>query len=76
MKIDLSKKAEKFLDKLSDRQSHRILTALWKLPAGDVKPMQGEDGFRLRVGDWRILYDIVDNVIIVREIGSRGDIYK
>jgi mRNA interferase RelE/StbE len=43
----------------------------------NVKKLKGRDGYRLRVGDWRIVYDI-DNgvlVLIVIEIGPRGSIY-
>lgn len=41
--------------------------------------MRGYEGyFRLRVGDYRIIYTVNDNVLIVRviEVGNRGDIYK
>lgn len=44
----------------------------------DVKPLQGRDGFRLRIGDWRLIYEIDRGrlIILVVEIGSRGDVYK
>ncbi len=37
-----------------------------------------DDLFRLRVGDWRIIYQIIDDqlLILVLEIGSRGEIYR
>ena len=76
MRIDIKKKAEKFLDKLSAKDKARIVKAIYKLPNGDIKPLQGEDGFRLRVGDWRIVYDIIGDEIIIYDIGNRGDIYK
>jgi mRNA interferase RelE/StbE len=43
----------------------------------NVKKLKGRDGYRLRVGDWRVVYDL-DNgvlVLIVIEIGPRGSIY-
>jgi len=42
-----------------------------------VKKLKGRDGYRLRVGDWRVVYDIEAGklVLIVIEIGPRGDIY-
>ena len=45
--------------------------------ARNVKKLKGRDGYRLRVGDWRIVYDIEAGklVLIVIEIGPRGDIY-
>ncbi|WP_448190523.1 type II toxin-antitoxin system RelE family toxin [Azospirillum sp. sgz301742] len=45
--------------------------------ARNVKALKGRSGFRLRVGDWRVVYEI-DNgvlVLIVIEIGPRGGIY-
>ena len=41
--------------------------------------MQGYTGYyRLRVGDYRIIYTVNNAVFLVRviEIGNRGDIYK
>lgn len=44
------------------------------------KKLHGElaGSFRLRVGDFRIVYDILreENLVILHAIGSRGDIYK
>jgi len=44
----------------------------------DIKALQGRDGFRLRVGKWRVIYHKDDNAmtILVVDAGSRGDIYK
>lgn len=44
----------------------------------NVKRMEGVDGYRLRAGDWRVLYEIVDDrlVIVVVKIKPRGDAYK
>lgn len=77
MKIQILKRGKKFISNLPQREQHRILDALFKLPDGDVKPLEGiKDAFRLRVGKWRVVYRISDNVIIIHDIGSRGDIYK
>jgi mRNA interferase RelE/StbE len=40
--------------------------------------MTGREGYRLRIGDWRALYRIENDrlVILVVDIGPRGDIYK
>lgn len=45
--------------------------------ARNVKPLKGRPGYRLRVGDWRIVYDVQTDVLtlIVIEIGPRGSIY-
>jgi len=38
----------------------------------------GRDGYRIRVGIYRIIYDIFDTTLVVDvvNIGSRGDIYE
>ena len=42
-----------------------------------VKKLVGRPGYRLRVGDWRVIYDIEAGRLVVRvlEIGARGGIY-
>ena len=44
----------------------------------DVQPLQGRDGYRLRIQGWRALYTIEHDhlVILVLDLGPRGDIYK
>ena len=76
MEIRLSKKAAKFLKKQSLQNQQRIYIAIQALPAGDIKKLQNRNGWRLRVGDFRILFDRYGNIIDVLEIGNRGDIYK
>ena len=46
------------------------------LPKGDVKALQGKDGYRLRIGDYRVIFNNIDNIIFIRMIGNRGQIYK
>ena len=41
-----------------------------------VVKLQGQDGFRLRVGDWRVIFDKYGNVIAILEIGPSGGIYE
>ena len=43
----------------------------------NVTKLQGREGYRLRVGDWRILYDLEDNelIMLVLEMDTRGGIY-
>lgn len=39
--------------------------------------MKGEPGFfRMRVGDFRIIFSLTTNAVIIEKIGPRGDIYK
>ena len=70
---------EKFLDSQPQAVRHRIMHAVSKLPnKGDISPLEGRSGFRLRVGSFRILFliDHAKNIVDVVAIGNRGDIYK
>jgi len=44
----------------------------------NAKKLQGRPGYRLRVGDWRVIYEINKDqvVIIVMKIAPRGEVYK
>ncbi len=44
----------------------------------NAKKLQGRPGYRLRVGDWRVIYEIIDEqlIILVLDIGARGGIYQ
>ena len=44
--------------------------------ANNVKKLQGREGFRLRVGEWRVIFDDHGNVLAILEIGPRGSIYE
>ncbi len=46
--------------------------------AANVKKLVGRPGFRLRVGDWRVIYtlDAGRLVVLVLDIGARGGIYQ
>lgn len=81
-RIVIEKPAEKFIVKLPKPEKERVLRAIYKLPQeGDIKQLKGKRSkglFRLRVGDYRIIY-AVDNgklVIFVIDAGNRGQIYN
>lgn len=73
-----SKQAAKYLNSADKPTQQRIREGIEKIPEGDIRPMEGyTDGTcRLRVGKYRIIFVIVGETVVVREIGSRGDIYK
>ena len=79
-KIEIDKRAVRFLAKQPLPQRKRLFQAISKLPfIGDIKPLKGHNGyFRLRVGDYRVIYTVFNELLSVRviEIGNRGDIYK
>ena len=79
-KVVLKKRAKKFIDRLPQTERKRLVSAIELLPKGEnIKPLKRyENLFRLRVGDYRVIYTI-DNgelMIMVIDAGSRGDIYK
>ena len=76
MKIEYSKQAIKFLEKQDIPTRKRLKTEIENLPYGDVKKMQGTSGYRLRVGDFRILFDREGYVFAITRIDNRGQIYK
>jgi len=58
-----------------------IKTAIYSLannprPQG-FKKLRNRDGYRIRVADYRIIYDIFDNLLVVDviDLGHRKDIY-
>lgn len=78
----IEKKAKKQLAKISEPEFSRIVEAIEKLafeprPTG-AKKLSGRDGYRIRVGNFRVIYNIQDKklVILVLEIGHRKDVYK
>ncbi|MDR1664199.1 MAG: type II toxin-antitoxin system RelE/ParE family toxin [Clostridiales bacterium] len=80
MKFELTidKTALKFIAKQPPKEKIRILRAINKLPEGDVLKMSGKYNlYRLRVGGYRIIYTIEEEVFMIRviEAGNRGDIY-
>ena len=79
-KIIIKKKAKKFIDKLPMPTKKRIIEAINLLPYGsDIKQMKGHDDlFRLRVGDYRIIYTVDNGELTVYVIGAgnRGQIYN
>lgn len=78
-RVIIEKKAEKFIRKQGKKDQERLLKAAYKLPEGaDIKKLKGSDLFRVRVGNYRILYTIDDGikVITVENIDNRGDVYK
>ncbi len=76
MEIHYSKQAEKFLKKQNLSTRSRILDAIHGLPMGDVKKLQGRNGYRLRVGSYRIIFDKDGNILYIERIDNRGQVYK
>jgi mRNA interferase RelE/StbE len=82
-RLVISEDADKQLQKLDKPVRRRMLLALAKLeddPRPDgVKKLKGSaDRWRIRVGDWRIVYQIEDGelVVLVIAVGHRSKVYR
>ncbi len=44
----------------------------------NVTKLQGRPGYRIRVGDWRVIYQIEDGelIVLVLKIATRGGVYR
>ena len=81
-RVEVQRSAERDLDRLSkmlfDRIS-RLLAALAEepRPAGAEK-LTGLDAFRVRAGDYRIIYEVDDSarVVVVTRIRHRREVYR
>jgi mRNA interferase RelE/StbE len=78
-KIIWDRKALDFLDKLDSSMARRIIIKVKDLAENpfsrDVKRLKGQPSFRLRVGDYRVIFDIIRDAIIVLKVGHRKSIY-
>ena len=80
--VILPKSVQKELDRLPDDIARRIMARLDGLETtprpSDVKKLKGRDAWRIRVGDYRVVYEIHDRVlqIIVITVGHRREIYR
>jgi len=81
-RVNIKPIAQRYLKKLSISLQIRITQ---KLKGLETNPRQGakklqdyNNRYRIRMGDYRIIYEIHDNilVVIVVEIGHRSDIYR
>ncbi|HSH81124.1 MAG TPA: type II toxin-antitoxin system RelE/ParE family toxin [Herpetosiphonaceae bacterium] len=81
-RLQILPRAEKELAKLPAQERHRIYPAIRDLadnprPHGCTK-LRGREGWRIRVGAYRIIYTISDDVLVVtiEQVGHRRDIYE
>jgi mRNA interferase RelE/StbE len=81
-KVIVEKKAAKVLEKIHEPDYSRIKAAILDLknnprPMG-FRKLKDKDGYRIRSGNYRVIYEIIDQILIVKviTIGHRKDIYK
>ena len=67
------------IDRLAQPRIQGAITLLAQEPRPPAsRPLRGREGYRLRVGDYRIIYTIDDGVllIVVVTIGHRREVYR
>ncbi|CAN2042020.1 mRNA interferase RelE/StbE [Candidatus Magnetomoraceae bacterium gMMP-15] len=82
-KITFSKKADKTLRRMPRNLAKNIAKKIIELSTNpekmrNVKKLTNHPGYRLRIGDWRVVYTINKNELIIHvvKIKSRGEVYK
>ena len=82
MKIEFGTKALKFLSKLEKVSKERVFKRIKELCEdpfpSDVKKLKGEkDVYRIRIGDFRVLYRIIpeDDTILIFRVDKRSRVY-
>jgi len=80
-RIIITRPARKQLLLIPDKAKDAIQTAIDALattprPSG-VKKLKGQEGYRIRVGDYRVLYSIFDKELLIEvvKVGQRGNFY-
>lgn len=80
--LAIKPKAVKALEKINEPNYSNIKAAIYGLadnprPIGYIK-LKGRDGYRIRVADYRIIYNIFDKILTVEvvNLGHRKDIYE
>ena len=77
--IKYSKEAEKFILSQGKSTALRLYKAIEGLPLGDVKRLQGNKNpplYRLRVGNYRVIFCSEQDTFAILRVDNRGDVYK
>lgn len=78
-RIEYGSTALNDLDTLAERIRRQVLRKIERLKSGlhgDIKHLRRADvAYRMRTGDYRILFDVEGDVIVIRRIGHRKNVY-
>ncbi|MFH2124041.1 MAG: type II toxin-antitoxin system RelE/ParE family toxin [Pseudomonadota bacterium] len=82
-KITFSKNADKVLRRMPRNTALIIGKKIKELAENpytmaNIKKLTNHPGFRLRVGDWRVLYTLHEHELLIHivNINTRGEVYK
>ena len=80
--VRVERKAQKKLAKIPEPYYSKIKSAILELaenprPVG-CKKLSGRSGYRVRVADYRIIYEVIDDLLLVEviELGHHQDVYE
>jgi mRNA interferase RelE/StbE len=80
--VILRRAAEKELNRLPEKMHQRIARKLLELESSPrshgTQKLQGHDGYRIRIGDYRVLYLVNDEAktVEVLAVGHRREVYR
>ncbi len=80
--VRIKKRAQKELDAMPSKLQARVRGAIDLLAVNPFPPkaikLQGREGYRIKTGDYRILYNVNDQqlLIVVVRVGHRKEIYR
>jgi len=82
-RVEFTSAAAKEIRKLDPGVRNRILAAITALegdprPSGCKKLVGEDDAWRIRIGDYRVLYEVLDDVLVVTvvRVAHRREVYK
>ena len=83
-RIEYSRQAQKALIRMPTNAARLVRSKIEQLaanplgPNNNVKRLKGVDAFRLRVGDWRVVYELHHRTVVVFiiRIGPRSNVYE
>lgn len=77
MYVRYDKIAVKHIEILDRTNKQRLKTAIEKLPFGDIRKLKGyQNDYRLRVGNFRVLFLLKNDIITIKDVLPRGEAYK
>lgn len=82
-RVEITASAERNLARLAPDVRRRVLASIYALsevlrPPGTIKLAGSARDWRIRVGDYRVIYEIRDDslVVLVVEVGHRREVYR
>jgi mRNA interferase RelE/StbE len=82
-KVTFSKQADKTLRRMPRDTAQNIVKKIKEIAVNpkrmrNVIKLTDHPGYRLRIGDWRVVYPLNENEVLIHvvKIKSRGEIYK